>query len=137
MTTRQQSRCVARGTIPYIAGEYLHKHGPKTKEELFTAVSFGGQQSKRQGVLDRAIQVGWLVVTDDGKITCTTDARIYYDSLQPAPGDEPAREPTAPQYRGDWRTGSLSATHIPNRRGPRADVPAWSVRDSLSFQTKA
>lgn len=123
MLKRQHTRHATRGTIPYLAGQYLHKHGPIPKEELFAAVSFGQQPSKRQDVLDRAMQAGWLIETSDGKVACSADARQWYDSLEAKPGNQPAGEPVQPQFRGDWRTSTLSRQHIPNRRGPRADAP--------------
>lgn len=52
--------------------------------------------------------------------------------------DVPDGVPTAPAYRGNvFASQGLSKQYIPNRRGPRADVPAWSVRETVSFQTKA
>lgn len=137
MTKRQHIRSATRGTIPYLAGEYLHKAGPQTKEALFAAVSFGAQAYKRQDALDRAIQSSWLMETSDGKIACGADARRYYSSLAPE-GDQPTAEPTAPAYRGNVFGKPLDPKRIPNRRGlrPANDAaPAWSVREKLSIKT--
>lgn len=135
MLKRQHTRHATRGTIPYLAGQHLHKTGPLPKAELFAAVSFGAKPHRREDVLNRAIEIGWLTVNPDGKISCSADAHEYYDSLAAKQGQAPAAETVQPQYRGDWRKGSLSAKHIPNRRGPRADVPAWSVREAVSIVT--
>lgn len=105
----------------YKAAALINSAGPHQVVKLFASIDFG-PNSARKGKLTYAHEIEWLRTTPDGLIDITESTRLYFASLQPK--EKFVGEKAAPQYRGDWRAGSLSRQHIPNRRGPRADAPA-------------
>ena len=124
-----------RGTASYAAGEYLHKHGALTPHALFAVVDMGHKAGHQEDTLQRGIRSGWLVQQDDGKISISNFARVHYDQLEgekvrPAGNVAALREPTSVFTRP-----ALSKKHIPNPRGLRQDIPAWSVREKASFKS--
>jgi hypothetical protein len=117
----------------YKAAALINSSGPHQLIELFTSIDFGPPKN-RQEKLDHAYDIDWLRQTPDGRLDVTEKARQYFADQEPK--TQYIGQIAAPQYRGDWRTGSLSKQHIPNRRGPRADAPEWSVRpDGYSIKS--
>lgn len=117
----------------YAAASMLHKRGPMTRDQLFAAMDFG-PKGGREEKLRQAFDFDWLRETPAGQIEVTEFAGRHFDCNKPRAAL--AGEPTAPAYRGNvFASPGLSKQYIPNRRGPRADVPAWSVREKLSIKT--
>ena len=124
-----------RGTASYAAGEYLHKNGPMSPHALFAVVDMGHKVGHQEDTLQRGIRSGWLDQQDDGRIGISNFARAHYDQLEgekvrPAGQVAAMREPVSVFTRP-----ALSKKHIPNPRGLRQDIPAWSVREKTSFKS--
>lgn len=114
---------------------YRNKLGAMPAAELFTLADFGKKSNVKQGVLDRAINIGWLQVIG-GAISLTANAIAYFDDL----------ESPQPAYIGQIATSRASSAYdrpplsrrfIPNVRGTRDDVPEFSVREHQHFHTQA
>lgn len=129
----QQKRIPDPASASYLAARWIYDQGPKTAAELMAAGHFGGRHSN-DVTLQRAISTGWLVNTARGQIACGDLALDHFDGEQ------------KPVWVGEKATGPalnlmtrppLSTRHLPNPRGLRADVPAWSVRGPVSFRTVA
>lgn len=137
MTQRTQIRTPKPGEIPYLAGEYLYKNGPCTDAELFLAVKFGKSQNERAAALQSAIRGGWLIETQRGKIACSTAATDYYDGYTEKPEEKYVGKIAPAPQRNVFASQGLSKKYQINSRGSRLDIPSWSVRDRVSFHTKA
>lgn len=127
-----------QGTVALLAGEYLYKNGPAQEHDLLLA---GNTQraSEQRAAIQHAASNGWLIVVDGGRFDCSAAARAYFDRLA---GKAPAQKPMGKiaesrQMISAYDRPPLSKKHIPNPRGTRQDVPAWSVRATPSFHTKA
>jgi hypothetical protein len=109
-----------RASAAYKVGEYLHKNGPQTEEQLFAAVRFGTRQGDRARRLQDAIIDGWLTTTPSGLINLTDAARKHFEQAKP-PYVGKVAEPRSINMmeRPAW---------VPPKRIVRDDVPAWSVR---------
>lgn len=127
------------GSVADLVSRHLHKMGPMAEADLFLAVDFGCAPSKRYERLNRAIGTGWIAQTEDGKLDCSPAARTHYDEEgSEADGIKPIGQLAAfRQPVNVFDRPTLSAKHIPNRRGMRQDVPEWSVREKLSFKSIA
>lgn len=138
MTKHSNPRPAQRGTTAFVAGEHLYKHGPMTERELFTAIDFGSKATVKADALQRSLRSGWLTEQQDGKIAISLYARVFYDRMA---GIEPVKhvgQVAAPRQHTDVFTRpALSKKHIPNVRGTRVDIPAWSMRSGTFFHTKA
>ncbi|MEH6434319.1 hypothetical protein [Massilia sp. DD77] len=122
-------RQAARGTIPYVAGEYLHKNGPQTSRDLFAAVHFGTKTTHKEDSLQAAIRSGWLTETLDGKIAVSQAAREHYDQEAGEAKVKPVGQIAAVRQPVNVFTQPpLNKRYIPNPRGMRQDIPEWSVR---------
>jgi hypothetical protein len=137
MTQRQNIRTPKPGEIPYLAGEYLYKNGPCTDTELFLAVKFGKSQNERAAALQSAIRGGWLMETQRGKIACSQTATDYYDGYSEKPEEEYVGQIAPAPQRNVFASSGLSKKYRINSRGTRLDIPDWSVREDVSFHTKA
>lgn len=124
-------------SFAFVAGEQLYKYGPVSERDLFPVLSKVRSRDKYEAV-QRAVHGGWLTVIEGGLVDCSAAARAHYDELagkvKPAPIGKIA-EPR--QAFNAYERPPLSKKYIPNPRGTRADVPAWSVRTKQSFHTKA
>lgn len=137
MAINNGTRTAMRGTAAYAAGAYLHKHGPMNQHALFAVVDMGHKTGHQEDTLQRAIRSGWLLEQDDGKIGISSFARAHYDQLE---GEKarPAGQIAAMRQPADvFARPPLSKRFIPNPRGTRQDIPAWSVRSGASFKTVA
>lgn len=131
-------RTAPRNGTSYAAGQHLHKVGPLTERELFAAVPFGGRNVVAADVLQRALTSGWLVVSADGKIDISSFARAHYDEVAGEPAPKYVGQIAAIRQPADvFARPPLSKRFMPNPRGTRQDIPAWSVRSGASFHTKA
>jgi hypothetical protein len=125
--------------IPHItstahrAAKHLHKTGTLSRADLFAQVHFGNTRSNREQMLDSAIANGWLIESQAG-VAISPTLRAHFDSL----------EAPAPNFQGQVATSRassaydrppLSRKYIPNARGTRDDVLAFSVRDGARFAT--
>jgi hypothetical protein len=124
-----------RSATIYRAAAQIEKCGPMQRLELFAAMDFGPANT-REAKLREAFETDWLRETSSGHIELTEYSKRHFERQKPK---EPyVGQVTAPAYRPNiFASQGLSKRFIPDRRGPRADVPAWSMRESLSFQTKA
>jgi len=117
----------------YKAAAHIEQSGPVTSEVLFVAVDFGPANA-RQGKLNHAYEIDWLQETPAGTIDLTESARKHFASKRPKP--EYVGEITPAQYRPSiFASQGLSKKNIPNSRGTRDDIPAWSVRETVSIKT--
>jgi len=131
-------RRALRGSAADLAGQHLYKHGPKTTREVFAITGIGRKLSEKRGALQTAIRSGWLLENAAGDIDISDFARAYYDELAGAQKVEPVGQLAAVRTAPDVFTRPpLSKKYIPNPRGTRQDIPAWSVRTGQSFHTKA
>lgn len=120
----------------YRAAVHIHRTGPIPRAELLSLIRFADMPNKSVQMLDRAIASGWLVEGPKG-ITVGDILRNHLDDLGLA--NKPkyvgqaatSREALTPLYERP----ALSKRFIPSSRGTRDDVPAYSVRDQVSFRT--
>ena len=117
-----------RGTLAHQAGQHLHKHGPMFQQELFAGMGVKLNVILQDGMVQRAVLAGWLVLTTEGKIDCSAAASTYYDGLAGIVKVKPMGEIAAPRETNVFKQPPLSRRYMINSRGPRQDVPAWSQR---------
>jgi hypothetical protein len=137
MTQRKNIRTPAPGEIQHTAGEYLYKHGSCSEADLFRAVDFGPSQHERAVALQSAIRNGWLMETSRGKIACSPTAVDYYDAQDDKPVEKYVGQIAPAPTRNVFAGSGLSEKYQINSRGSRLDIPSWSVRENVSFHTKA
>jgi len=138
MTEHSNFRQPTRGTAAFAAGEHLYKHGPMKEQDLEAALDAIGEAKLKGDALQRALRTGWLTVQQDGRIAVSLYARISYDRLAGIVHVKHVGQVAAPRQQPDIFTRpALSKKYIPNSRGIRQDIPAWSVRYGQSFYTKA
>jgi hypothetical protein len=108
--------------------------GPRTVEQLFVEIDFGAHGTQKPKIRE-AIHAGWIYETPAGMIDVTEPVREHF--AQPAPKEKYIGQITPAQYRPSvFASDRISPKNIPNRRGPRADVPAWSVKpDGYSIKS--
>lgn len=138
MGRRSQSpRVPSRGTFPDTAGQYLYRHGAQTEEALFKAMGDSVRKEGRGELIQRCLSSGWFTLAQNDLINCSEFARAHYDKIEGL---------VKPQYVGQiavsreataYKQPPLSRKYIPNSRGIRRDIPAWSIRGALSSHTKA
>lgn len=122
------TRAAGRGTPAYAAGEYLYKNGATTARRLFEVVDFGRKSTPKEEALQRALSYGWLIERD-GMIDISPSARAHFDKLAGIEVVESVGQIAAVRTAPDVFTRPpLSKKYIPNPRGTRQDIPAWSVR---------
>lgn len=137
MASNKGTRTAMRGTAAYAAGAYLHKHGPMSQHALFAVIDMGHKTGHQEDTLQRAIRSGWLLEQDDGKISISSFARAHYDQLEGEKERSVGQIAALRQPADVFARPPLSKRYIPNPRGTRQDIPAWSVRTGQSFHTKA
>lgn len=131
MTHRNRVCTPQPSDIPHVAGQYLYANGPCSEAELFLAVNFGATMSARLDALQRAINGGWLMETERGKIACSLKATDYYAALSEKPKEEYVGQIAPAPQRNVFATQGLSKKYLTNSRGlrPANDAaPAWSQR---------
>jgi len=134
MASNKGTRTAMRGTAAYAAGAHLHKHGPMNQHALFAVVDMGHKTGHQEDTLQRAISSGWLVEQDDEKINISSFARAHYDQLE-GEKERPVGQIAASREPADvFARPPLSKRFIPNPRGTRQDIPAWSVRSGVRFK---
>jgi hypothetical protein len=127
-----------RRSLRHVLGEFIYKNGPQTEIALRVNADLGGKSSDRTSAVQNSIRSGWLTIQADGRIGCSATAREHYDSLHGIKAHKPLGQLATLRERGNvYERPPLSKRHIPNSRGLRDDVPAWSVRTNTSFHTKA
>lgn len=137
MAINNGTRTAMRGTASYAAGAYLHKHGPMSQHALFAVVDMGHKTGHQEDTLQRAISSGWLLEQIDGKINISPFARAHYDRLEGEKARPVGQIAALRQPADVFARPPLSKKYIPNPRGTRQDIPAWSRRTGQSFHTKA
>jgi hypothetical protein len=119
----------------YSAAVHIKQVGPMTADHLFLAIDFGfGSDARKK--LNHAFEIQWLRENADGKIELTESSKQHF---APKRAKVPYMGQKAPPaHRGNvFESPGLSKRYLINSRGPRDDVPSWSVREKPSFQTKA
>lgn len=125
MTTNINVAPLSRSAV-YKAAELIIATGPRTLEALFVAVDFGVKSSRAEK-LRLAFEANWLRQGEDGQIDVTDFARNHIAAQ--APKKQYVGQITPAQCRPNiYASQGLSKKHIPNRRGQRNDIPAWSVK---------
>lgn len=138
MPAHQNIRVPNKGYAAAIAGQHLYRVGPLLAHQLFAAVEFGTDKTTKESALQRAVTSGWLTEQADGRINLSTAAREHYDKLAGLEAVEYVGQIAAVRTPVDVFTRPpLSKKYIPNPRGTRQDIPAWSVRSGASFKTVA
>jgi hypothetical protein len=137
MTQRKSIRTPRVGEIPHTAGAYIYKNGACTEVDLFLNVNFGRDKHERAVALQSAIRGGWLIETERGKIACSQAALDYYDAQEDKPEEKYVGQIVPAATRNVFAGSGLSKKYLTNSRGMRQDVPDWSVRESVTFYTKA
>jgi hypothetical protein len=135
--TKPKDIVLPKGDIQKAAGAYIYTHGSCTEVELFLAVNFGATMSARRDALQRAITGGWLIETERGTIACSQAALDYYDAQEDKPEEKYVGQIVPAATRDVFSGTGLSKKYLTNSRGMRQDVPAWSVRENVTFYTKA
>lgn len=120
MTTLSKRPSAARS-----AALLIYAEGPKTREELYAAVDFGNQPSKRGGVLRDAVNGGWLEVREDGKYDVTFQALAMLEQENTEKPVKFVGEKAAPR---SINLMNRPAYVPPPKRIPRDDEPAWAKR---------
>ena len=129
MGNQHDVRIARAGTFADQAGEYLYKNGPTVERELFEILSMVLRLRDPEESLQAAIRNRWLSVGGDGLIDCSAAARAHYDALAGKVESKPLGQIAAPrQAENAFACPTLSKKHMPNSRGTRQDIPAWSVR---------
>lgn len=125
MTDRNLTGIPQRASAAYKAGEYLHKNGAQTEEELFAAVKFGTRPCDRARRLQDAIIDGWLTTTPSGLINLSDAARKYFEQAKPR---------YVGKVAGPRQINLMDRPpYVPPKRMVRDDVPAWSIRAKPTF----
>jgi hypothetical protein len=125
MIERNPTGIPQRASAAYKAGEYLHKNGPQTEEELFAAVKFGTRPGDRARRLQDAIIDGWLTTTPNGLVALTDAARDHFAK----PKSRYVGKVALPRQIDVMNR----PPYVPPKRVIRDDVPAWSVRAKPSL----
>ena len=133
MTEHSNYRQPTRGTAAFAAGEHLYKHGPMKEQDLEAALDAIGEAKLKGDALQRALRTGWLTVQQDGRVAVSLSARVFYDRLAGIVQVKYVGQPAAPRHSDVFARPALSKKYIPNTRGSRQDIPAWSVREKASF----
>src|SRR5690349_4608171 len=119
----------------YSAAVHIKQVGPLTAEHLFLAVDFGsGADAKKK--LAYAFEIRWLRQNADVKIELTESSKEHFaPKISKAPY---VGQKAPPAHRGNvFASQGISKKCLPNSRGTRDDVPAWSIREKPTFHTKA
>jgi hypothetical protein len=129
-------RIPAKNSAAYLAGAHLYEHGPALDTELFMVVNFGTRKGVMADRLQAAIDSGWLRRVGGATVACTEAAAQHYADV-PEPASVPQGQIAAPRIVNVLHRPPLSTRYRLNPHGNRSDVPAWSVRDTPNFKTKA
>jgi len=135
MTEHSNYRQPTRGTAAFAAGEHLYKHGPMKEQDLEAALNAIGEAKLKGDALQRALRTGWLTVQQDGRIAVSLFARVSYDRLAGIVHVKHVGQVAAARQSDVFARPALNKKYIPDRRGLRQDIPAWSVRSETSFKT--
>jgi hypothetical protein len=104
----------------------VFNQGPKTREELFTAINFGTGNAKRLATLEKAVSEGYLEVRADGKYDLT---QRCFEELESEGSTVPKQESIGSVALPNQFSVFDRPTYVPPpRRIPRDDEPAWSKR---------
>ncbi|WP_306393406.1 hypothetical protein [Telluria beijingensis] len=83
----------------------------------------------KEDAIQRAMTSGWLTEQADGRINLSQAARAHYDKLVGLEVVEYVGQIAAVRTPPDvFARPPLSKKYIPNPRGTRRDIPAWSLR---------
>lgn len=118
------------------AAQYLYISGTATiyPANLYSKIHFGNNPKGRRKSLDRAIEIGWLEQMPNGSLKLGAAARIYFGSGETEVVEYVGQIATS-RASSAYDRPALSKKYIPNVRGFRDDVPAFSERESPSFRS--
>jgi len=129
MSNHSKTRIARQDTFSFAAGQYLYKHGAMQERELLASLASALRQHDQREALQCAIQAGWLRIVEGDLIDCSPFARAHYDQLAGIVGVKPLGQIAAPREAYNaFERPALSKKNMPNSRGSRIDIPAWSVR---------
>jgi hypothetical protein len=129
MSAHTKTRAPTTGTFAFLAGEYLYKVGPAPERDLFAEVRTDLRLHERAETLQGVIRSGWLTVAQSGHIECSAIARAHYDQLAGVVEVKYVGQIAAPREAFNaYDRPPLRKAYMPNSRGLRQDVLAWSVR---------
>lgn len=129
MSKRNQNpRVPSRHTFPDTAGQYLYRHGPQTEAALFAAMGNSVKSYGRSDLIQRCLSSGWFALTDGGMIACSEFARAHYDKAEGIVKVEYVGQIAVSREATAYKQPPLSRKYMPNSRGIRQDIPAWSQR---------
>lgn len=125
----------ARGA-GFQAAEYMHQRGLTTISllSLYSKIHFGKNPKARRSALERAIATGWLAQTHERDVQLGAPAIAFFseDQVQSTPyigKIATSREPLLSVYERP------ALKYRTNSKGFRDDIPAFSVRDGMSFRS--
>lgn len=133
----QNPRVPSKHTFPHSAGAYLYRHGPQTEDALFKAMGDSVRQAGRGELIQRCLSSGWFTLAPNDLINCSEFARAHYDKIEGLVKPEYVGQIAVSRAPTAYTQPPLSRKYIPNSRGIRQDIPAWSIRGAPSFNTKA
>jgi hypothetical protein len=122
-----------RHSAAYAAGALIYQEGSKPEADLFARVDYGHAPNRRKINLERDIESGWLRRVAGNRIALTDWALTYYENEPAAEEPKFVGRPAAPRQVDVMQRPPISKRFIPNPRGQRDDVPAWSVRETAHF----
>jgi hypothetical protein len=126
MTTPFIQVVPSKSAAIYTAALIIDKRGAMPRDELFARMDFGPAVT-REKKLQQAFDTDWLRETQTGFISLTDYSKRHLELDKPK--EEYVGQVTPTTYRPNvFASPGLSKRYIPNRRGPRDDVPAWSVK---------
>lgn len=109
----------AKPTAAYEAAQLIYEEGPMQKADLFAKVDFGTSIAIRGSALRRAVDQGWLDVSETGKVDITFAALSHFEQEERSKKEEPTGTVATP------RADSVYARkpYVPPARLIRADAP--------------
>ncbi|MCS0808666.1 hypothetical protein NX774_12120 [Massilia agilis] len=120
------SKLTKRPSAARSAAQLIFAEGPKSREELYSAVDFGDQPAKRTAMLREAVNSGWLEVRTDGKYDLTQIALEMLEQEERPVARKPAGEIALPRSINVM----IRQPYVPPKRIARSDEPEWSRRVS-------
>ncbi len=133
----QNPRVPSKDTFPYTAGFYMYRHGAQAEAALFQALGDSVRPHGRADLIQRCLSSGWFALGENDTIACSEFARAHYDKLEGLVKVQYVGQIAVSRAPTAYTQPPLSSKYIPNSRGIRRDIPAWSIRGALSSHTKA
>jgi hypothetical protein len=104
---------------------------------LYDQISFGTKPHRRAERLEECINLGWLARTHVGWVRLGDAGAAFFRAADIPVKREPLGQVATSRASSAYDRPPLSRKFIPNARGTRDDVPAFSVRIGAHFHTQA